>query len=377
VRAALPEFAYVMVASTHNHEGPDVIGLWGPTPLQSGVQPSYLKLVVERTAETIRQADAAAVAVKAAYGTAEDKGGLLRDARLPLVYDNVLRLLKFTRESDGRLHGMVVQWNCHPEAIGPRNKLLSADFPATTVAKLKARHGAAVTYFTGAVGGLMTTPGGRYRQRAAGPIADNTIEYAQAYGEEVADLADRALAAAGPLELAPMKVAARTCAFPLQNPLYHLGRAAGVLSREARVWTGQYESLGAVADAKTPADKLAIVTEVAYLQLGELHVACIPGELYPELVYGQFQEPVEPNADFAKAPLEPPVMKTLPGPKTLLIGLANDEVGYILPKRQWDYDPPFAYGRKDRQYGEVNSCGPEAAPALMHTLVRCVEDVRK
>src|SRR5437588_11499966 len=31
VRKRLPDFAYVLVASTHNHEGPDTIGLWGPS----------------------------------------------------------------------------------------------------------------------------------------------------------------------------------------------------------------------------------------------------------------------------------------------------------------------------------------------------------
>ena len=48
----------------------------------------------------------------------------------------------------------------------------------------------------------------------------------------------------------------------------------------------------------------------------------------------------------------------------MLIGLANDEIGYIIPKRQWDEKPPFCYGRKKSQYGEVNSLGPETAPIL-------------
>ena len=88
-----------------------------------------------------------------------------------------------------------------------------------------------------------------------------------------------------------------------------------------------------------------VESEVAYLKLGELHLAAIPGELYPELVYGKFQDPVDPGADFLDAPLETPVMKILPGDKTMLIGLANDAVGYIVPKRQWDVAAPYAYGR--------------------------------
>jgi hypothetical protein len=48
----------------------------------------------------------------------------------------------------------------------------------------------------------------------------------------------------------------------------------------------------------------------------------------------------------------------------MLVGLANDEIGYILPKRQWDEKAPFCYGRKKAQYGESNSVGPEAGPIL-------------
>ena len=48
----------------------------------------------------------------------------------------------------------------------------------------------------------------------------------------------------------------------------------------------------------------------------------------------------------------------------MLIGLANDELGYVIPKRQWDEKPPFCYGLKKAQYGEVNSLGPDTAPLL-------------
>ena len=55
----------------------------------------------------------------------------------------------------------------------------------------------------------------------------------------------------------------------------------------------------------------------------------------------------------------------MPGEKFLLVGLANDELGYIIPKRQWDDEAPFAYGRSSKQYGEVNSIGSETAPIIM------------
>ena len=39
VRRQLPGFTYVLVSSTHNHEGSDTMGLWGATAFQSGVDP--------------------------------------------------------------------------------------------------------------------------------------------------------------------------------------------------------------------------------------------------------------------------------------------------------------------------------------------------
>src|SRR5438876_211185 len=83
----------------------------------------------------------------------------------------------------------------------------------------------------------------------------------------------------------------------LQNWLYRAARALGVLKRESFVWTGDFQAFGEPMTPEVAEQQSAIETEVAYMRLGELQVACIPGELYPELVYGKFQEPVETGVD--------------------------------------------------------------------------------
>jgi hypothetical protein len=368
IRTRLDDFAYVMVSSTHNHEGPDTIGLWGPNPLTSGVDPDYLDLVVERVADLIRRLEGECVAANVQYGTAQDDT-LLGDSRKPQVYDGVLRVLRFTRADDGGNLGLLVQWNCHPESMGSKNTLLTADFPAFTVQALERQHGCPVAYFSGAVGGLMAPPDNRIQNSAGEYPTEGDFEYARLYGEAVADLADQAVEAATPIALTPLMASAKPISVPLYNPLYQAARALGVLKREGRVWTGDAEKIGEpLTAANAKGATMAVETEVAYLRLGELHVVCIPGEIYPELIYGQFQEPVEPNVDFPDAPLETPVVKLLPGDKWLLFGLANDEIGYIIPKRQWDEQAPFAYGRDKGQYGEINSVGPEVAPIIMQAL---------
>ncbi len=380
IRERLKGISYAMVSSTHNHEGPDVVGIWGSNPFTSGVNPAYLKLVEDRVVTLVEDATKRLAPAEAAYGTAEDEK-LLGDSRLPKVYDGVLRVVTFRRAGDGQraggvspLMGVLVQWNCHPEAMGSKNKLLTADFPAATVEWLKKKYDVPVAYFSGTVGGLMAPPAGVVKDDGGKLLRDGNFAYSIAYGQAVGRLASQAIERTEPLRLTPLAAYAKPVAVPLSNSIYRLARSLGVIQRDGRVWTGDFEKLGERADKEVPNKTMAVETEVAYLRLGELHVACIPGEIYPELVYGKYQDPVDPGADYPDAPLEKPVMSILPGKKTLLLGLANDEIGYIIPKRQWDQEAPFCYGRKKAQYGEINSVGPEAAPIIMQALANRVRD---
>ena len=72
--------------------------------------------------------------------------------------------------------------------------------------------------------------------------------------------------------------------------------------------TQRADSVGERLSDRQVDDEFALQTEVVYVRAGDLHIAGIPGELYPELVYGGYQSPVEPNADFPTGPTEPPVI---------------------------------------------------------------------
>ncbi len=52
------------------------------------------------------------------------------------------------------------------------------------------------------------------------------------------------------------------------------------------------------------------------------------------------------------------------GEVNMVFNLANDEIGYIIPRTQWDVKPPFTYGREQAPYGEVNSGGPDVAEVV-------------
>jgi hypothetical protein len=372
IRQKLSGFQHVTVMSTHNHEGPDVIGIWGKTLFQRGVDPAYIDRVVNETAAAITAAAQNPVSVTAAFGTAEDET-LLDDNRLPHVKDGVLRVLRFQNAHDQKPAGLIVQWSCHPETLGADNTLITADFPAITIAQLQQKYDCPVMYVAGAVGGLMAPPKDRIHNEKGETLAEGDFEFARAYGEEVAKLAIKACENSTKLPLAAPVVVREPIALHVQNRLYRLARQFGVLKREGYEWKEDPFAWGEKIIDNEQGREIAVLSEVSYVRMGQLHLVNIPGEIYPELVYGKYQEPVDAGADFPEAPLEPTVASLLPNQKWLLLGLANDEIGYIIPRRQWDSVEPFSFQRDTAQYGEVNSCGPATAPIVMQALQRCVQ----
>ena len=156
VRKQLPGFKYVLVSSTHNHEGPDTLGLWGKTPFQSGIDAEYLKRVEDGAAKAVLLADKALKPAAAKIGTAKGPE-LLHDGRKPEVKHDDLVAVRFEPRDGSKPLGVLVQWNCHPETLDDTNTEVSADYVHYTVKHLADAHGCPVAYFTGTVVGLLTS----------------------------------------------------------------------------------------------------------------------------------------------------------------------------------------------------------------------------
>jgi hypothetical protein len=372
VRKELAGFTYVLVTSTHNHEGPDTLGIWGPNFFQSGVDSDYRKTLLKQIVKAVNDADTAARPVSARIGAARAPE-LLHDGREPYIKHDELVALQFFDARTNKPAGLVVQWNCHPETLGGKNTKISSDFVGATVGYLQAKYKTPVVYLTGTVGGLMTSLHVEVKDERGKLLEDGTVQKTHRYGKLVGQLADRALSSSKPIGLTPLEIRSRPVFLPLANRLYLAGWQLGVLERQAFVWTGDPSHARPLETKKIAKQQLCIRTEVGWLRLGDLEVACIPGEIYPELVLDKVQDPADPAADFPSAPIEPAVYKQLKAPHRMLIGLANDEIGYIIPKRQWDEKPPFCYKRDKKQYGEENSLGPDTAPLLCRAFQELVE----
>ncbi len=362
IREKLPGFKYVLVSATHNHEGPDTLGLWGPTPIQSGVDPKFLKKVEAGCVEVVKAADKDRKPAAVKIGTARD-ADLLHDNRKPVVKHDELVALHFRDPKTDKPLGVLVQWNCHPESLGSKNTEITADYIYYTVKYLRESQKCPVVYLTGTVGGLMTTLGLPVKDEKGKELADGTFEKADRYGYLLAKLAEKALKGATPITLTPFEVRTRELLVPVDNNIYRLAWSFGTLDRTMYLWEGTTTPKKFIP-SKEVSKPAAVKTEVGYLKLGALEVAAIPGEIYPELVLGKVENPADPGADFPDAPIEPAIYDQLKSKHRMLIGLANDELGYFIPKRQWDEKPPFCYGLKKAQYGEMNSVGPDAAPVI-------------
>ncbi len=362
IRAKLPGFTHVLVSSTHNHEGPDTMGLWGPSPLVSGIDPAYLARVEVGIVKAVQDADGSRKIATARHGSVTVPE-LLHDSRPPKILHDELVTLAYHEPGQQKLCGLVVQWNCHPETLDSSNKLVSADYVGFTVEALRKKHGCPVVYLTGTVGGLMTSLHVPIQDAAGKELKDGTYEKTERYGVLLAEAAGRSIAAGKPIELTPMRVRTAPLHLPVTNPLYRAGWQLNVLRRDILL-PGKEKGQWVVAKAGDDLTNPHLRTEIGYLKLGELEIAAIPGEIYPELVLGKVADPAPVGADHPDAPIEPAIYGQMKSPKRMIIGLANDEIGYILPLRQWDEKAPYTYGLKKPPYGEINSLGPGTGPGI-------------
>lgn len=346
---------HVMFTSKHIHEVPDTMGIWsGPIPSPWSFDHKYMdlikracKLAVEDAVRNLKPAD-----MYCAEKELDPIENFVDDSRQPTVYDRKLCCARFVHAGTDDTIATMVSWGNHPETLGGDNPLLTADFcywlrqgveegvpEPNGVPGL----GGDCVYYQGMVGGLMTQLHTTVPHRnGVDKFSEDSWEKAQALGENLAIETVKALQgeAVWKNENPRVAVAAKTIYAPMQG-LFKYAIALGLIH------PGIYWGFTARS-------------EVNVIRIGDLEILTVPGELYPEIAEGGIEAPA--GQDYAVAPVEvPPLRKeVMKGRMNMVIGLANDEIGYIIPKSQWDEKPPRAY-REKGQYGEQNSGGPDVA----------------
>src|SRR5579872_1924321 len=346
----------VVVAALHDHESPDTMGLWGASPDKSGINEEYNAFVVEQTAqaamEAIKSFKPATFTLAKAHPPILDT--FIHDSRPPDVHDSEVIAL-MAKGQDGTTIGTLLNWANHPETLASKNTQLTSDYSGFLRDRLEQRVGGIAVFVNGAVGGMQSPLGAKIAD-----LPDDSFEKAQYIGQHVADIAADALKAAKPVQLGGYNFAEKQIHIPTANKGFEL-------AAQANLYKGR---------KPMTADK-ATTTQVGFIRVRDgdkpvLDIALIPGELYPELSVGGVER--FSGADFPDAPIETPVKSMMSAPYRMLFGLADDEIGYIIPKAEWDNEAPWLNGSSKRWYGEVNSVGPEAAPLIVKTFQELVHD---
>ena len=374
IRKSIPKelnIDYALISSTHTHENEDMMGMWGGKEWISGVNPESLKHVkkqalaaIVEAAENLRPAN-----LIFAEDLSGDDGELMKDTRKPIVKATGVHIMQVVDSENGETLGSIVNWANHPESLWGENLQISSDFPhyiregiEKGVYKddelMQEGLGGVSVFFNGAVGGLMTPhPSLSIKDPFKDTIYSKpSFDKTKAIGDHVALMSLKALKKSGDtLKKSNLSLNAKTIILPLDNIMFRLAGSIGLLSR------------GLPELFKTR-------TEVGAIRIGPALFLSIPGEMYPEIIYGGIEAPE--GRDFDIQPLEiPPLQELIKDKYNFYIGLSNDQIGYIIPKSEWDTEKPYLYSNDRSPYGESNSLGSETAPILYRELSTIIKEM--
>ena len=305
----------VVIASTHTHHGPDTMGLWGPDQKTRGVDEEYLADIKIKIADVIL-ASLSTLKPASAKWTSVHVPGLAKNARNPEILDNELTLLQFTDVAiASKVLVTLMNFPCHPEVLWEHNPNITSDYVGYLREKVEKQTDAPCIFFSGALGGMMTPD-----------VKDHSFEEAEFMGRK---LAKEGLASLLNVEsqTSNVSIEKKEIKAKLTNILYKLAFGRKLLPD--------------VRDKKGN-----ITSEVNLIKIGGLWLATVPGEMLPKLGLSLKAQLLEAGASVAG-----------------IVGLANDELGYILPTDDFKY--PWNPFKPGGHYEETNSIGKGIATSVM------------
>jgi len=276
----------------------------------------------------------------------------------------------------------IVRWSCHATALDWSNRLLTAEYPGFLCGEVEKREGGTCVFFNGAIGGHLVADVDESKK------GSERYGEARRIGETVADAAVRALDGTKDRGLdGSVRFDSLVVRMPVENSRYIVllpdltagHRLRDEQGRPLEGWKAWWLPLRHLVLFPLPRALTPwIETEVALVRIGPVRVLGVPGELFPELAIGgyggeyRFGHPlVRPDnpapPDLSRAPRGPHLRERLGARHALIVGLANDELGYFVP----DYDFKAAATRtmlpqsRGDHYEETESLGPSATGILL------------
>lgn len=308
----------IVVASTHTHAAPDVIGLWGEHAGQSGVDSVYNRHLVQVAADAVVAAWKKRVLATARYASASFGADWVENISDKNEVDREVSILQFVNRR-GKSIGSLVNFACHPTFLDKENTEVSADFPAGLYRQLKSDLGGVNLYLQGAIGGWIQPEN-----------VERTFDAAIKKGIELGQVVATALQSATPLQEGAIRFASRLFEVPVSNQHFRDLAAAKVINRDI----GE-----------------GVLTEIVWFSIGEATFVTHPGESSP--LYS----------------LESKKLMQNKGPK-FVIGLGMDELGYLLKPEFFEPGTTLHAA----PYLTSMSPGRDAGRAMMRLIVELAED---
>lgn len=346
----------INVMATHVHASPDTQGLWGKG-IRCGINKNHMKRLKSLSVECIVNSINKAKTGDLYFGKVLTENMIL-DNRLPFVHDDYLARLRFVPD-DKSAELYILNIGCHPELLGDKNTKISADWPAYCGKVIYEATGAEYTFFNGAVGAITS--------EGLGEVYDGILDgeptmkaYGKKMGEYALSITDEVSVNVG-LSLFNVERI-----LPVVNKTFMLASKLRLIKNDViKVDALDY--------------KKAVKTEVSLLIIGNIKVMLVPGELFPELAIGGFFSAEESST--GREYEYPTIFDMLGEGEKLIFGLANDEIGYIIPDNDFyvSEKKPYApwaipsdqHGRK--HYEETTCSGPFAAEMMREAAAQLID----
>jgi len=365
---------HLMVSSTHNHTAPDI---FRSVPRELELYTLYM---ADQVARAVYEAAKCMEPAAAGFAWGDLPGVTVNRQYKDRPVDTTVGVLRIDREDGGPL-ARLVNFACHNLVVGGQYLLWSADFAGVACDYVEAAHPGAVCMFISGAGGdvhpfdwwLGNTESTRM----------HTFGDAEELGRKLGTVAVEVLEGTAMERIAQLATASRTIMMPRQRVPWTLEEAErkylelkdryGVYSRET--WPEGTNT--AVAALRNPAvygtgsaqvalardqDKPPVPAELQALRVGDLRIACNPGELFNELGT-QIKESAGRET-------------------TWVASYCNDYIGYISTRQPYEdiADVPLeeivSQGEHRRFYGTTTSpFAPRAGEDLVVAAIDLVAEL--
>jgi len=338
---------HILISSTHTHESPDTIGVFGPNMFTSGVSRTYMTFIQDTVVDLVLELRdrIEPVTVRAARAEVNvpisNHPTLIADMREPAVTVNTLSAAAF-KGTDGGMVATLINWHSHPEVMIESTDV-SSDFPRWARMRMESVLGGTSVYISGALGGLSSPTGVDVpaRDEQGESVTDDqgrpvllgagSWDKTRSLGFVIADMAIEALAAAETVEAPELSVVVEALPLPATNPVMLLAFLSGLVD---------YDTRDLIMDRPQMCGPVGCISErLAMVRLGPIALVTSPGETFPETWIGRD----ESTADFGEGwrifpfPTIMGIKESLNADVPMHISNCGDSIGYLVPRSDFHF----------------------------------------